>query len=170
MTHIAAVRRAVDRLLAGEREPLLGLLSEDIELDLATGGERAPCRHGVGRQAVADYFTSLGGLVAFWQLDYTAEGRQVIAWGRESFTVADCDIEGGCEFALVFDLAADGQITRLLAIEDLRAYLQDGRSVAAMEPGRRAARTCPPGSRGGLRRAELAEWEHASDERVPVER
>ena len=58
-----------------------------------------------GKQAVADYFTRLGGLVAFWQIDYTATGEQVIAWGRESFTVEGCGLEGGCEFALVFELA-----------------------------------------------------------------
>jgi ketosteroid isomerase-like protein len=167
MTDMTAVRRAVDRLLAGEPGSLLELLADDVELELAAGGEHAPCRQGSGRQAVADYFTSLGGLLAFWQLDYTAEGRQVIAWGRESFTVAGCGVEGACEFALVFDLAADGRITRLLAIEDLRTFIRHGELVAAMGPSGRAVSRCPPGSPGGRRRAGFTRG--VIGERVPVE-
>jgi len=48
----------------------------------------------VGKQAVADYFTAFCGLVAFWQLDYSARGDQLIAWGSESFTIERCRLEG----------------------------------------------------------------------------
>jgi hypothetical protein len=77
---------------------------------------------------VADYFTALGGLVAFWQIDYTASGEQVIAWGKESFTVQGSGLDGGCEFALVFEIS-EGRITRLSVIEDLVSFIHDGGSL-----------------------------------------
>jgi ketosteroid isomerase-like protein len=139
-----AVRRAVDRLLAGALGPLLDLLAEDVELELATGGDVPACRKEAGKQPVVDYFSALGGLVAFWQVDYTATGGQVIAWGRESFTVEHCELEGGCEFALVFALS-EGKITRLLVIEDLPCFMRGGgslgeASIAGARPGGRRRR------------------------------
>jgi len=125
MDDMTAVRRAVDRLLAGALGPLLDLLAEDVELELATGGDVPACSKEAGKQPVVDYFSALGGLVAFWQVDYTATGGQVIAWGRESFTVEHCGLEGACEFALVFALS-QGKITRLLVIEDLPSFVRDG--------------------------------------------
>jgi hypothetical protein len=67
-------------------------------------------------------------VVTFWQLDYTARGDQLIAWGKESFTIENCEIEGGCEFALVFDVAA-GLITRLLVVEDLPSFIRAAGSL-----------------------------------------
>jgi ketosteroid isomerase-like protein len=119
---VTAVRQAVGRLLAGELGPLLELLADDVELEIADGGDVPDRGADLGKSAVADYFTVLGGLVAFWQLDYVARGDQVIAWGKERFTVGRCGLEGGCEFALVFDLS-DGMITRLQVIEDLRSFV-----------------------------------------------
>jgi len=128
MDDITAVRRAVDRLLGGDLEPLLDLLAEDVRFEVATA-EAAPDRRPEwGMQAVADYFTALGGLVAFWQIDYTAAGEQVIAWGKERFTVEHWELEGGCEFALVFELQ-DGVIGRLLVVEDLAAFVRGGGEV-----------------------------------------
>jgi hypothetical protein len=123
-----AVRRAVDRLLAGELGPMLDLLAEDVEFEVASGGDVPGCSQDAGRQPVVDYFTALGGLVAFWQMDYTAAGGQVIAWGKESFTIERCELEGGCEFALVFDLSG-GTISRLLVIENLPSFIRGGGSL-----------------------------------------
>ena len=125
MDDMTAVRRAVDGLLGGDLGPLLDLLAEDVEFEVATGGDAPASRKDSGTQAVVEYFEALGGLVAFWQLDYTASGEQLIAWGRESFTVHGCGLEAGCEFALVFDLA-DGVITRLLVVEDLPVFMLSG--------------------------------------------
>jgi ketosteroid isomerase-like protein len=128
MDDITAVRRALDRLLGGDLAPLLDLLAEDVRFEVATA-EAAPDRRPEwGTQAVVDYFTALGGLVAFWQIDYTAAGEQVIAWGRERFTVEHCELEGGCEFALVFELS-DGVIGRLFVVEDLPAFVRGGGEV-----------------------------------------
>ena len=125
MDDMTAVRRAVDRLLRGDLGPMLDLLAEGVEFEVEEGGDSPARRMGWGKQAVADHFAALGELVAFWQIDYGAVDGQVIAWGKESFTVEGCGLEGGCEFALVFDLAR-GRIQRFLVIEDLR---RDPRSL-----------------------------------------
>ncbi len=118
---MTAVRRAVDRLLGGDLGPMLELLADDVEFEVEGGGDFPELRKAWGRQAVADHFAALGELVAFWQIDYGTVDGQVIAWGKESFTVEGCGLEGGCEFALVFDLVR-GRIARFLVIEDLRRF------------------------------------------------
>jgi ketosteroid isomerase-like protein len=125
MNDITAVRRAVDCLLGGDLEPLLDLLAEDVEFEVVSGGDEPDRNKAWGKQAVADYFTALGGLMAFWQIDYTARRKQVIAWGEESFTIQHCELEGGCRFALVFDLP-EGRITRFQVIEDLGSFIRSG--------------------------------------------
>jgi hypothetical protein len=134
MDDMAAVRRAVDRLLAEELGPLVDLLAEDVQLEVVTGGREPTRKKHWGKQPVVDYFTALGGLVAFWQMDCAATGEQVIAWGKESFTVEGCGLEGGCEFALVFDLP-EATITRLMVIEDLRAFMRSGGSLDGASRG-----------------------------------
>jgi ketosteroid isomerase-like protein len=139
MDDMAAVRRAVDGLLGGELEPLLALLADDVEFEVATGGDASGSTAESGAQTAAEYFGALDGVTAFWQLDYAASGEQVIAWGRESFTLDRSGLEGGCEFALVFELTG-GRVARLQVIEDLPAYIQSGGSLAgATVAGTRAA-------------------------------
>jgi ketosteroid isomerase-like protein len=118
MDELTAVRGAVDRLVAGALGPLIDLLAEDVEFEVASGGDVPRCRKDSGQQAVLDYFAALGDLPAFWRMDYSAAGGRVIAWGDESFTLKGCELEGGLEFALVLDLH-HGMVTRLLVIEDL---------------------------------------------------
>jgi ketosteroid isomerase-like protein len=119
MDELTAVRGAVDCLVSGALAPLIELLANDVEFEVASGGDAPGCRKHSGRQAVADYFDELGDLPAFWRVEeYNAVGGRVIAWGDESFTVEGCGLEGGAEFALVFDLR-QGRVTRLLMIEDL---------------------------------------------------
>jgi hypothetical protein len=131
MENTTAVRGAVDQLLAGNVGPLVELLADDVELEVADGENVTTGNHtDSGRAAVADYFTGLGGLPAFWQMDYTAAGVQVIAWGTERFTLDGCGLEGACEFALVFEIDG-GAITRLLVVEDLRAFVRATASRAA---------------------------------------
>jgi hypothetical protein len=128
MDDITAVRRAVDRLLGGDLGPMLDLLAEGVEFEVAGGGESPQSTKDWGKQAVADHFTALGELVAFWQIDYGAVDGQVIAWGTESFTAEGCGLEGACEFALVFDLAR-GRVTRFQVIEDLTSFFRLGGSL-----------------------------------------
>jgi ketosteroid isomerase-like protein len=125
MNDMVALRQAVDQVLGGDVGPLLELLADDVELEVAGRGDVPGSWRDSGTQAVVDYFTALGALTAFWQIDYSPVDGQVIAWGRESFTIQGCGLEGESEFALVFDLA-DGRIARLLVIEDLLAFMLDG--------------------------------------------
>lgn len=118
MDELTAVRGALDRLPAGALGPLIDLLADDVEFEVASGGDAPECRKDWGKRAVLDYFAALGGLVEFWRMDYRALGRRVVAWGEERFTVDGCGLEGGTEFALVLDVRED-MVTRLLVIEDV---------------------------------------------------
>jgi hypothetical protein len=130
MNDVAEVRQAIDRILGGDLRPMLDLLADDVQFCVAVGGDAPFCLEDLGKQSVLDYFTALGGLVTFWQMDYTVRGDQLIAWGRESFTIERCELQGGCEFALVLDVA-HGQITRFLVVEDLPSFIREGRLEAA---------------------------------------
>jgi len=146
MDALTAVRGAVDRLLAGALGPLIDLLAEDVEFEVASGGDVPRCRKDSGQQAVLDYFAALGDLPAFWRMDYSAAGGRVIAWGDESFTLEGCELEGGVEFALVLDIH-HGMVTRLLVIEDLSfipGWDFPGASAPAGVRRRRALRDAAP--------------------------
>jgi hypothetical protein len=125
MNDITALRQAVDQLLEGGLGPLLELLAEDVKFEVAGCGDVPESLLGSGTRPVVDYFTALGALPSFWQIDYSPVDGQVIAWGRERFTVLGCGLEGESEFALVFDFA-DGTIVRLQVIEDLAAFVREG--------------------------------------------
>jgi hypothetical protein len=117
---LVAVRRAVDSVIGGDLEPLLNLLPDNVAFEVVKGAEGDVVTDW-GQQPVAEYFTMFGGFAAFWQIDWTGGGDQVIAWGKESFTIQGTGIEGGCEFALMFQLS-EGSITRLTVIEDLQVW------------------------------------------------
>jgi ketosteroid isomerase-like protein len=140
MNDIKAVRQAIDGIFSGELDPLLGLLADDVVLQVALGGDAEPCREEDGKEAVAEYFGMLAGMVAFWNLDYTVRGDQLVAWGRESYTVKPCELAVSNEFALVFDFDRD-QITRLLVIEDLPSFFREEQCLAGCSSG---ARRYPP--------------------------
>jgi ketosteroid isomerase-like protein len=123
MNDITAVRQAVDQLLEGRLAPLLELLAEQVVLEVIGSEDVRRRCNGSGRHAVIDYFTALGVLPAFWQIDYTGASGEVIAWGKESFTVEGSGLEGGCDFALVFNLS-NGLIVRILVVEDLALWLR----------------------------------------------
>jgi hypothetical protein len=144
---ITSVRYAVNSLIQGDIELLLNLLPDNVEFKVVGGGDESTVTTDYGQQAVADYFTMLGGFIAFWQVDYTAANRQVVAWGKESFTVGGTDLDGGCEFALIFELS-DGMVTRLVMVEDLGSW----------------ARPAPPRTPSRLRAVERDPAHAAQDE------
>jgi hypothetical protein len=127
---LVTVRRAVDSVIEGDIEPLLNLLPDNVAFEVVPGDEGDVARDW-GQQAVAEYFTAFSGFAAFWQIDWTGEGDQVIAWGKESFTIQGTEIEGGCEFALIFELS-EGRITRLTVVEDLRVWATHSSSPAPL--------------------------------------
>jgi ketosteroid isomerase-like protein len=126
---LSAVRQALARMLLGDLAPILGLLAENVAFQVVVGGAEPRCITDWGRQPVVDYMKALGGMMAFWQVDYAARGDQLIAWGKEDFTIEPCGIEASSQFALVFDLA-DGRIVRLVIVEDLPAFIRKN-----VEPG-----------------------------------
>jgi len=143
MDELTEVTGAVDCLVSGAIAPLIELLANDVEFEVASGGDGPGCWKGLGRQAVADYFDALGDLTGFWRMDeYSVNGGRVIAWGDESFTVDGCGLEGGSEFALVFDLR-QGRVTRLVVVEDL-GFLPGWDSAGASVP---AVASVPAGVR-----------------------
>jgi hypothetical protein len=133
MNDMTVVRRAVDRVLAQDLNPILDLLAEDVAFQVSIGGEPPVYLEESGKQSVVDYFGALGAIVTFWQMDYSARGNHLIAWGRESFTVETCGMQAGSEFALVLDLS-DGRITRLLVVEDLPSFIREGDPLAEAQP------------------------------------
>lgn len=129
MDNVALVKTLVDRiLLADDLDPVLHLLADDLSFKVAVPGAMPICFGNSGKQGVADYFQALGGIVTFWRVEYIAEGEHVIAVGKEHFTMGNSALTADSDFALVFDVR-DGMITRLLVVEDLTSFIQDGHQV-----------------------------------------
>lgn len=129
MDNTAVVKRLVDRiLLATDLDPVVHLLADDLSFKVAIPGAMPICFPDSGKQGVVDYFKALGGIVTFWRLEYFAEGEHVIAVGKERFTMRNSALVADSDFALVFDVR-DGLITRLLVVEDLTSFIQDGNQV-----------------------------------------
>jgi hypothetical protein len=129
MDNTAIVKRLVDRiLLADDLDPVLHLLADELSFKVAIPGAMPICFADSGKQGMIDYFTALGGIVTFWQVEYFAAGEHVIAVGKERFTIETGDLTADSDFALVFDVH-HGRITRLLVVEDLTSFLEDGNQV-----------------------------------------
>ena len=77
---------------------------------------------GNGKAAVADYFGTLGDLIAFWRVKYAWSGGRVVVLVEERFTLQPIGVTAQSELALIFDVHR-GWITRLLVVEDLPAAL-----------------------------------------------
>ena len=104
MDELTAVTGAVDCLVSGALAPLIELLANDVEFEVASGGDAPGCRKSSGRQVVADYFDALGDLPAFWRMDeFSATDGRVIAWGDESFTLEGCGLEVDLDLVLGLD-------------------------------------------------------------------
>ena len=129
MDNTAIVKRLVDRiLLAAELDPVLHLLADDLSFKVAIPGAMPICFADSGKQGMVDYFKALGGIVTFWRVEYFAQGEHVIAVGKERFTTRHCALTADSDFALVFDVH-DGLITKLLMVEDLTSFIEDGNQV-----------------------------------------
>jgi ketosteroid isomerase-like protein len=129
MDNTAIVKRLVDRiLLADDLDPVLHLLADELSFKVAVPGAMPICFADWGKQSMIDYFKALGGIVTFWRVEYFADGDHVVAVGKERFTIETGDLAADSDFALVFDVH-HGRITRLLVVEDLASFLEDGNQV-----------------------------------------
>jgi hypothetical protein len=119
MNSVAWIQRILDDAFATRRfDALAAHLSDDVVFEVTPpeGGRPGPEQHG--KQAVVDYFTSLGDIVTFWRVQCFGDGERVVAVGAESFTIPRTDVTLGGEFALLLHIC-DRVIKRFLIIESL---------------------------------------------------
>lgn len=132
MTNVAFIQRILDDAFATlDFRVLAAHLAEDVVFEVTPPGE-ADVIEARGRNAVVDYFTSLGDIVSFWRVRCYGEGERVVAVGAERFTIPRGVTLGG-EFALLLHVCGD-RITRFFIIEDLSRAPE--LEVAALEGGR----------------------------------
>jgi ethanolamine utilization protein EutQ len=102
-------------------------LADDVVFELPVGELR-------GRRAVIDYFTSAAATMEFHPfekpLEYFGDGDRVVVVGDELFKVKRTGVTHQAEWAWVYDVP-DGQITRIVAIEDLSGIADEIREVVA---------------------------------------
>ncbi|HWB42645.1 MAG TPA: nuclear transport factor 2 family protein [Gemmatimonadales bacterium] len=115
------IQRILDDAFASRNfDALAAHLAEDVVFEVTPpGGGRTAPEHR-GREAVVEYFTSLGDVVTFWRVQCYGDGERIVAIGAESFTIPRYDLTVGGEFALLLHVC-DRVITRFLIIEDLAA-------------------------------------------------
>jgi ketosteroid isomerase-like protein len=119
MNNSALLQRILDEAFATlDFRSLASHLAEDVVFEVTPpeGMPTTPERRG--KQEVLDYFTSLGDIVTFWQVQCFGDGERVVVVGAESFTIPRYGVTLGGEFALLLHVC-DGLITRFLIIEDL---------------------------------------------------
>jgi ketosteroid isomerase-like protein len=119
MNSVALVTRVVDRILAQDPEAALDLIADDVAF-VVTNPEGDPGRiEARGKEAVADYFRSLGAIVTFWRTTVVANGDRVLVLGDESFVV-NGRVQIGSDFEFLVDVR-DGLISRFEVVENAAA-------------------------------------------------
>lgn len=119
MSSTAWLQKILDEAFATrDFRVLASHLGDDVAFEVTPpeGVPTSPERRG--KQAIVDYFTSLGDIVTFWRVQCFGDGERVVAVGAESFTIPPYGITVGSEFALLLHVC-NGVITRFLIIEDL---------------------------------------------------
>jgi ketosteroid isomerase-like protein len=133
MTNAAFIQRMLDDAFATlDFGALAAHLAEDVVFEVTPPGE-AEAVETRGREAVVDYFTSLGDIVSFWRVRCYGDGERVVAVGAERFTVPRYGVTLGGEFALLLHVCGD-RITRFFVIEDLSRSPE--LAAAALEGGK----------------------------------
>jgi len=119
MNNAALIQQILNEALATlDFDPLAARLAQDVVFEVTPpeGVLTTPERRG--KQAVLDYFTSLGDIVTFWRVRCLGDGDRIVAVGAESFTIPRYGVTLGGEFALLLTVC-NGLITRFLIIEEL---------------------------------------------------
>ena len=118
MNNAAFIQRLLDDAFSRlDFRTLAAHLDDDVVLEV-TPPEEGEVVEARGRDAVVDYFTSLGDIVSFWQVRCYGEGERVVAVGAERFTIPRYGVTLGGEFALLLHVCGE-RITRFFIIEDL---------------------------------------------------
>ena len=117
MNSTAWIQGILDNAFATrDYQPLAAHLAHEVIFEVTPPGGPAVEQHG--RDAVVEYFASLGDIVTFWRVQCFGDGERVVAVGAESFTIPRYGVTVGGEFALLLHVC-DRVITRFLVIEDL---------------------------------------------------
>ncbi len=118
MTNATFIQRILDHAFTTlDFQGLAAHLAEDVVFEVTPPTGDAEVVQTQGREAVVDYFTSLGDIVSFWRVRCYGDGERVVAVGAERFTMPRGITLGG-EFALLLYVCGE-RITRFLIIEDL---------------------------------------------------
>lgn len=119
MTNAAFIQRILDDAFATlDFRELAAHLDEDVVFEVTPPHGEDEVIEARGRDAVVDYFTSLGDIVSFWRIRCYGDGERVVGVGAERFTVPRYGVTLGGEFALLLHVCGD-RITRFLIVEDL---------------------------------------------------
>ena len=119
MSNAALIQQVLDHVLGTlDFGPLAARLAEDVVFEVTPPEGVPTTAERRGKQAVLDYFTSLGDIVTFWQVRCLGDGDRVVAVGAESFTIPRYGITLGGEFALLLTVC-DGLISRFLIFVEL---------------------------------------------------
>jgi ketosteroid isomerase-like protein len=119
MNHTAWLQPVLNEAFATlDFRSLAAHLAHDVVFEVTPPEGQPTTPERRGKQAVVDYFASLGDIVTFWQVRCFGDGERVVAVGAESFTIPRYGITLGGEFALLLHIC-DEVITRFLIIEDL---------------------------------------------------
>jgi ketosteroid isomerase-like protein len=118
MNNAAFIQRLLDDAFSTlDFRALAAHLDEHVVFEVTPPGD-AEVVAGRGRDAVVEYFASLGDIVSFWRVHCYGDGERVVAVGAERFTIPRYRVTLGGEFALLLHVCGD-RITRFLIIEDL---------------------------------------------------
>ena len=132
MNNLAWLQNLLDRSFATrDFTDLAGHLAQDVVFEVTPpGGSGTTAPELRGRQAVIDYFTSLGDIVTFWRVQCYGDGDRVVAVGAESFTIPRYGVTLGSEFALLLRVC-DQTITRFMILEDLSESSEVSEAITA---------------------------------------
>jgi hypothetical protein len=119
MTNAVFVQRILeDAFTTLDFRALAAHLAEDVVFEVTPPRGEAGAVEAQGREAVVDYFTSLGDIVSFWRVSCYGDGERVVALGAERFTIPRYRVTLGGEFAMLLHVCGE-RITRFFIIEDL---------------------------------------------------
>ena len=131
--NLDVIRRGYDAFGRGDIDTLLGLFDEQIEWvspgppELATSGRR------VGRQAVADFFTSVNDLFEiqrFEPKEFIAQGERVVVLGNETSRLKATGKVLDADWAHVFTLR-NGKVVSFQEYIDTAAVVAELRAAHA---------------------------------------